>query len=156
MRPRGFRTVSTTDRAIWEVDFRSPVPMLNVSPSTPFARRTARSASAWSCTWIHSRRFRPLPYTGRGWPTKAPIVKRGVALSRRWYGPGVAHIPWADLDLAGIEKVADVFEVPRVRELVEHEDVVALPHREAREVRADEAGPSRHEDPHLPSVREAA
>ena len=80
-----------------------------------------------------------------------------VATSYRFpNGPCIAHIPLDELDLAGIEKVADVFHVPRVRELVEHEDVMALPHREAREVRADKAGSSRHEDPHVSSVREAA
>src|SRR2546426_8207372 len=70
--------------------------------------------------------------------------------------PRIAHIPLDELDLPGIEEVPDVFHVPRVRELVEHEDVVALPNREAGEVRADEAGPPRDEGSHVPGVTEDA
>src|SRR5437899_8681273 len=44
------------------------------------------------------------------------------------YGACIAHIPLDELNLPRFEEFADVFEVPRVRELVEHEDVMALPH----------------------------
>ena len=58
----------------------------------------------------------------------------------------VAHVPLHELNLLAVQEVPQVLLVPRIRELVEDDDVVPLPHRPPGEVRADESGSTGDEE----------
>ena len=64
-----------------------PAPMLKVSPSTPGWVSSVTSAEQWSSTWIQSRRFSPVPYTGSGWSSIAFVTNSGTSFSGYWRGP---------------------------------------------------------------------
>ena len=81
------------------------------------------------------------------WVSAAKLTIASHAVADRAVD-GVAVLDRADDEL-DVGQVLQVLAPPGVRELVEHDDLVALvAHPQAHEVRADEAGPSTDEQPH--------